>query len=223
MNVTPKLEERLRQLVHLFLAENARVNLSAFRTEETCWIGNVLDALAAQEVLRVPAQARFLDLGTGGGFPLLPLAVALQAVSFTGMDATGKKIDAVRRIAASMGLENVVVICGRAEALGRDPRLHERFDVVLARAVAEVNVLLEYCSPFVKQGGTIVLWKSMDIDGEMKDSAHAQKELRCAFRQSIVYDLPGDFGKRQLLIFEKTGRVSGNYPRGVGVAKKKPL
>lgn len=227
MHLTPDLEQRLRQLVQIFLVENAKVNLSAFRTEESCWIGNILDSLAAlddlsQLVTRNP-QLRVLDLGTGGGFPLLPLALSLPAVHFTGLDATQKKIDAVRRIAEAMELKNVELISGRAETLGNDKRYREQFDVVTARAVAEINVLLEYCSPFTKVGGKIILWKSMDIDQELKESEKAQKEFRCALKDRHIYELPGDFGKRQLLIFEKMGKLSNSYPRAVGVAKKKPL
>lgn len=227
MTFSAHVEKQLHELVGLFLAENATVNLSAFRTEEACWMGNITDSLAALEKLKSLAASRSslaaLDLGTGGGFPLLPLALSLPEVHFTGLDATRKKIDAVKRIANVMELKNVELIAGRAETLGHDRKYREQFDVVTARAVAEISVLLEYCSPFVKPGGHVVLWKSMDITGELKESERAQKELKCEFRSSHVYELPGDFGKRQLLIFEKTEKSSGKYPRAIGVAKKKPI
>lgn len=221
------LEKKLRLLVRLFLAENAKINLSAFRTEESCWTGNVLDSMAGVEILSKFAirnpKFRVLDLGTGGGFPLLPLALSLPAVHFTGLDATQKKIDAVRRIADAMDLKNVELISGRAETLGHDKRYREQFDVVTARAVAEINVLLEYCSPFAKVGGVAILWKSVDIDRELKESERAQKEFHCELRDRHIYELPGGLGKRQLLIFEKMGKLSGEYPRAIGIAKKKPL
>ncbi len=235
MQLHPDLEQRLHELVKFFLSENAKTNLSAFRTQESCWIGNILDSLA---VLQLPSPllsaakdgggvggggVKILDIGTGGGFPLLPLAVSLPDAHLTGMDSTQKKIDAVQRIADALGLKNVDLLCGRAETLGHHPRYREQFDIVTARAVAEVNVLLEYASPFVKPQGKIILWKSMNIDRELHDSATSQKELRCKLVTQHVYELPGDFGKRQLLIFEKTGKISGNYPRAVGVAKKKPV
>ena len=233
------LEKKLRMLVDVFLIENAKLNLSAFRTPESCWTGNILDSLAvvgnsplpqAGEGLGVRAGNKsstsvvsILDLGTGGGFPLLPLAVSLPSARFTGMDATLKKIDAVGRIVEQMALKNVELICGRAEALGRVARHREQYDLVLCRAVAQIAVNLEYCSPFVRPGGRIILWKSMDVEEELKTSGHAQKELRCRLTAAHVYELPGDFGKRQLLIFEKAGKLPDMYPRAVGVAKKKPL
>lgn len=224
-------ENRLRELMKMFLEENAIVNLSAMRTPEKCWVGNILDSLAVLDESSPPLHAawrggrgvRCLDLGTGGGFPLLPLALSLPDSQFTGLDSTQKKIDAVQRIADSMELKNVDLISGRAETLGHDKRYREQFDVVTARAVAEISVLLEYCSPFVKPGGKIILWKSLDVDQELKESESAQKEFHCTLADRHIYELPGGFGKRQLLIFGKTGKLSNAYPRTVGVAKKKPL
>lgn len=220
-------EQQLRKLVTVFLEENAKVNLSAFRTQEGCWIGNVLDSTAAVELFesfRIPNfEFRILDIGTGGGFPLLPLAICLPEAHLTGMDSTQKKIDAVNRIKDSLGLKNVNLICGRVEVIGHAKQYRETFDVVTARAVAEINVLLEYASPFVKVGGKIILWKSMNAEKEVSGSKKAQDALRCPFKESHIYDLPGDFGKRQLLIFEKKSPLSGTYPRAVGVPKKNPL
>ncbi len=214
------LEQRLKELVAAFLIENAKVNLSAFRTEEKCWIGNVLDSLAALDV--IGSAEKILDIGTGGGFPLLPLKIALPQVHFTGIDSTQKKIDAIARIVDALGfISNLDLLCGRVEDLGHHD--WEDFDIVTARAVAEINVLLEYATPFVKVGGKIILWKSMDIDQELKDSVNAQRELNCRLVDHHVYELPDGFGKRQLLIFEKTKPLDKKYPRGVGVAKKKPL
>ncbi len=228
-------EQRLHDLMKIFLKENEKVNLSAFRTEQACWTGNILDSLSLLETLpklfTFPVRPRpgghfslsILDIGTGGGFPLLPLALNLPNIHFTGLDSTQKKIDAVQRIADAMDLKNVELIGGRAETLGHDRKYREQFDSVTARAVAEINVLLEYCSPFVKPGGKIILWKSLDVDQELKDSEKAQKEFHCTLKDRHVYELPGDFGKRQLLIFEKTSKISAKYPRAIGLAKKKPI
>jgi 16S rRNA (guanine527-N7)-methyltransferase len=214
-------EEKLKALVSLFLEENEKVNLSALRTPEACWTGHVLDSLSALESL--PATGSVLDLGTGGGFPLLPLAMMRPELKFVGLDSTRKKLDAVSRMAKTLGLKNVEILSGRAETLGHDRRYREKFSAVLSRAVAELNVLLEFCSPFCAPDGAIVLWKSMAIDEELRAADKAMKELKCELKDSMVYDLPGDFGKRQLLIFEKTGKLDARYPRDVGVPKKKPL
>jgi 16S rRNA (guanine527-N7)-methyltransferase len=219
MHVSVEVENKLHELVTVFLEENAKINLSAFRTEEACWTGNVLDSLAAADLM----NGDVIDVGTGGGFPLLPLAMSHPECSFTGVDATKKKIDAVQRIADAMHMNNVTLIPARAESLGHDKHYREKYDIALARAVADLSVLFEYCSPFVKPSGHIILWKSLMIDQELLSSKHAQKELRCTLVKKIDYELPGDFGKRQLLVFEKTGPLPTTYPRPVGIAKKKPL
>ncbi|MFH0770136.1 MAG: 16S rRNA (guanine(527)-N(7))-methyltransferase RsmG [Candidatus Peregrinibacteria bacterium] len=228
-------ETKLKELVSVFLRENAKINLSAFRTEEQCWIGNILDSLAVMETnvlhnllpTRNPnlnlSPLKILDLGTGGGFPLLPLALCLPTCSFTGMDATGKKIAAVQRIIAALGLKNCAVIEGRSEELGHDPHLREQFDCVLARAIAPVNVLLEYCAPFAKVGGSVILWKSTAIEEELQQSLLARAELSCHLKEQHRYRLPDPFGERMLVVFEKTFRAAEKYPRAVGMAKKHPL
>ena len=217
-------EQRLRELTAAFLEENAKLNLSALRTEEACWIGNVLDSLPFLEVLPQLGEVRAVaDVGTGGGFPLLPLAMALPDVTFTGIDSTGKKIDAIGRIAGKMGLKNVRLVAERAEVLGRDAAHRERYDVVLARAVAPLVTLLEYASPLARDGGHLVLWKSLHIEQEAQDSLHARSELSVKQIATHRYTLPGDWGERQLLVFRKTSPLSERYPREVGMPKGHPL
>ncbi len=231
----PGLEPQLRRLVAAFLEENTKVNLSAFRTEEQCWKGNVLDSLAVLELPIFEATrsaplpsgegwgVRVLDLGTGGGFPLLPLAIALPHAQLTGIDSVRKKTDAVARIAASLRLTNVRTLTGRAEALGRDPAYREQFDIVTSRAVASLSVLLEYAAPFVRPQGHIVLWKSVAIEREVQDSLLARAELSAHLVHRHMYDLGEGWGKRQLLVFQKTAPLSEKYPREVGMPSKRPL
>lgn len=223
----PETEEKLRELLTVFLEENKKLNLSAFRTEETCWIGNISDSLAFLDVLPslliVNGQLSIVDIGTGGGFPLLPLALALPGHQFTGIDATRKKVDAVHRIIEKLNITNARAIIGRAEELGHDYRHREQYDCVLSRAVGELPTLLEYCSPFAKTGGHIILWKSLTIEQELIGSLRAAKEFQCELVTQHRYTLPGNFGERQLIVFHKTSALSGTYPRTTGLAKKKPL
>lgn len=168
-------------------------------------------------------EVRILDLGTGGGFPLLPLAICLPHCSFVGLDSVQKKISAVNRIMNAMNITNVSLICGRAEELGHDQAHRGQYDIVLCRAVAEINVLLEYAAPFAKVGGHVLLWKSMMIEQELQNSLLARAELTCHLKGSHTYELAGNFGKRQILIFQKTSKTSDKYPREVGLPKKTPL
>jgi 16S rRNA (guanine527-N7)-methyltransferase len=221
MSLSAEQEARLRELLHVFLEENKQLNLSAYRTEATCWTGNILDSLPVLPLLS--GVKTVLDLGTGGGFPLLPLALLLPEVKFTGLDSVKKKIDAVQRIVNTLGLPNVQLLVGRAEELGHDETHRERYDMALSRAVADLSTLLEFCSPFVRVGGKIICWKSLSIEEELKSSVNARMQLQCRLIDHLEYDLPGDWGKRQLLIFEKTKTLPREFPRKVGEPKKEPL
>ncbi len=224
MKLSSGLEQRLRELMRVFLAENEKLNLSALRTEERCWVGNILDSLALFDAMPdSPIGFRLLDLGTGGGFPLLPIAIARADLQCTGLDAVAKKVRAVERIVGQLGLQNVKLVIGRSEELGHDPHHRERYAAVTSRAVAPLPILIEYASSFVKVGGTMVMWKSLHIDEELEGAKNAMKELHCELVRNYEYELPDDFGKRQLLIFAKTAATPKQYPRAVGMAKKKPL
>ena len=230
--------QRLKDLNRVFLEENAKLNLSALRTEHLSWMGNVMDSVAIVEsgLGEVKSNTQVLDIGTGGGFPLLPLAICLPHIQYTGLDSTQKKIDAIQRIIDALDISNVQLICGRTEELGRNTTYREQYDIVTARAVAPLNVLLEFASPFVKPGGKILAWKSMNIDQELQESLLARAELSCQLVDTYTYNLddwlPNDsnqdsqgagWGKRQILIFEKRHTLDKKYPRDVGVPKKNPL
>lgn len=226
VHLAPDQEKSLHTLVQVFLEENRKLNLSAFRTEETCWVGNVLDSLAFLELLpglTLPLNCRILEVGTGGGFPLLPLAVCLPQHTFVGIEATKKKVAAVQRIADALALRNVELVWGRAEELGHDEKHREKFDLVLARALAELPSLLEECTPFARVMGYVIAWKSLAIDRELRDSLLARAELSCHLTAQHAYEPPPPYGKRQLLVFQKTATTPEKYPRDIGVPTKKPL
>lgn len=219
-------QQRLRDLLAAFLVENAKLNLSALRTEDAAWNGNILDSLPFLELIEqgvIPAPSSILDVGTGGGFPLLPLAIMLPDTRCVGLDSTGKKVEAVKRIAQSLGLGNVELITDRAETLGHDSTHREHYDVVVSRAVAPLHTLLEFTAPFTKPGGSVVLWKSLHAEEEIAASARAQKTLRCRLVGRHAYDLGEDLGSRQLLVFRKSAGMSRVYPRPVGIPKKDPV
>jgi 16S rRNA (guanine527-N7)-methyltransferase len=212
------------QLVSAFLAENEKINLSALRTPEACRIGNVLDSLAFLDIVeRIGEPKTLLDVGTGGGFPLLPLALALPQSRLSGMDSTGKKIDAIARIAQALGIGNVMLSKARAEDAGHDKAHREQYDVATARALAATATLAELLSPFVKIGGHVVLWKSMHAGEEIAAAQNALKLCKLDLAFTHTYALPGDFGERQLLVLKKTGPLPRMYPRENGMPGKMPL
>ena len=207
----------------LFLTENTKINLSAYRTEEQCWHGNILDSIVGIHQAEFGRMTSVLDLGTGGGFPLLPLAILFPYTRFTGLDSTTKKIDAVQRIINTLGLTNVDLVVGRTEELGRDNSFREQFDFVLSRAVAPLATLLEFMSPFARVGGTLMCWKSLTIEEELVASIQARMQLKTRLAERREYTLPGDYGTRQILLFQKTAMLPSEFPRDIGIPKKEPL
>ncbi len=228
--LSPEQDQKLARLVDVFLAYNSQINLSAFRTPEHVRVGNVLDSLAflesAEQLLGKDWREQkltILDLGTGGGFPLLPLAIVMPNARFVGLDAVRKKIDAVKAIAKELGIENAELVCNRAEDLARHEDVRAKFDIVTARAVAPLNVLLEYALPFLKVGGIAVFCKSLHIADELRASLSASTELRAKLTGNFTYTLPEDWGQRTILVFKKIEPTPEAYPRRNGLPKIKPL
>lgn len=218
--------EKLENLCGVFLEENSKLNLSAFRDHDACWVGNILDSIASLELdllKNLPEGSRIADAGTGGGFPFLPLALCMENHSFTGLDSTAKKLDAINRIANTCDIRNAVTHCGRLEEVGHDSQYREQFDVVTARALAPLNVLIEYCTPLLKPNGFLLAWKSMNTEEELRDALPACSELSCHRIGKHEYELPGDWGRRQILIFQKSALTPKKYPRQTGLPKKHPI
>ena len=221
----PIMKEKLSYLTTVFLEKNKDINLSALRTFDACYTGNILDSIAAYDFLTENTKPNntIIDIGTGGGFPLLPLALYLPDRRFTGVDAIAKKIKAIEEIATTCGIENTSFVTDRCEVIGQLKKYRETFNICTSRAVASLAVLLEYMAPFVRPDGFLLCYKSMQIEEELEASLHAQKVLHCPLIQQISYTLPGDFGTRQLLVFQKKDTLSKEYPRAVGIPKKTPL
>ena len=219
-------QNKLEELIRVFLEENTKINLSAFRTPEHCRIGNVMDSVAILDAFSEAewkSVSAILDIGTGGGFPLLPLSIALPSTKLVGIDSTGKKIDAVKRIVSSLQVQNAELHAGRLEDLARDEKFAESFDMVTARALAPLPVLLEYTAAFLKIGGIAAFWKSTKVADELASSARAQQILHMSYQRMFEYELPENFGKRAIVFFKKIARTSKEYPRKTGIPAQRPL
>lgn len=161
-----------------------------------------------------------LDVGTGAGFPLLPMACAADGVSFTGMDATAKKISHIRETAEFAALSNVSAVSGRAEELAKG-ELRQSFDLVCARAVAALPVLIELCAPFVRVGGHFCALKS-HIEEELEPADRAGKLLGLTNIAVIDYEIPGG-DTRCLVLYRKTAPTPAKYPRRYAEITKRAL
>ena len=213
--------EKLEKLTDLILEWNEKINVTAIRERDAFIEKNVIDSLKLARLPEFRNADRILDLGTGGGFPGLPLAVLFSDKKFVLADAIAKKLKVVEDTAHKLGLANVTVIHGRAEDLGRKKELREGFPLVTSRAVANMSTLSEYCLPFVKQGGCFIAFKTETAEEEVAAAAGAIAKLGgCLVR--IDTDADGENG-HTFAVVKKTSATPKEFPRKAGTPSDKPL
>lgn len=199
-------------------------NLTAITEPEEVLKKHIIDCLfAAKTVNDLGGDGkRLLDVGSGAGFPSLPIAAALPELDVTAMDATAKKTVYMNETAALAGIDNFRAVNARAEEAARSG-MGESFDIVSARAVARLNVLMELCAPFLKVGGYFVAMKGAAADEEAGEALRAAEKLGMVFEKKIPYTLPGLDDARFLLIYKKESKTPDLYPRNFSQISKKPL
>lgn len=202
---------------------NTRMNLTAIQEPEMVRIKHFLDSLTCWCVMRDSPGERMIDVGTGAGFPGLPLKIIYPAMQLTLVESVGKKIAFCRHIIDVLELDRVEVVQGRAEELGQDPKYRERYDWTVARAVANLPVLTEYLLPLARVGGQMLAMKGESGPAEAHSAEHAIRVLGGHLRKLIPITLPGIVEERYLIVVDKTATTPSTYPRRVGVASKKPL
>lgn len=209
--------------IRLLLAWTSAINLTAIRDAETAATAHVLDSLSAVTPLRARGVTRLLDLGSGGGLPGIPLAVALPAAEVLLVESIGKKARFLATVVEAIGAGRTVrVAATRAEELAADPHQRGRWQVVTARAVATVAELVELGFPLVEPGGAVVAWKRGDIGAELDAASVAIKALGGGSLEVVdVRDVPGVDGHR-LVIATRTGRVPDTYPRDPAARARRP-
>ena len=217
------------RLFDIYLRElldwNQRVNLTAIADPVDVQVKHFADSLAC--LLAFPkidlAQARLIDVGTGAGFPGMPLKILRPELCLTLLDSTRKKTLFLEHLAKALGLPDVTVLTARAEEAGRDPAHREVYDLVTSRAVAEMAALAELCLPFARVGGRMIAQKKADIHDELRGARRAIGVLGGRLLPVQAYGLPGLPEPRWLVIVEKVRPTPPQYPRRVGLPARKPL
>ncbi len=248
-----KLEDAARQLGLYLSAEhlaafqryyeelvewNQRFNLTTVTGYEEVQLRHFLDSLTCllalpgwgQEVVgsRLPFVCRpqpwlCLDVGAGAGFPGLPLKIVCPELKLTLLEATRKKVEFLVHVADDLCLKDVEVLWDRAEAVGQNPHYRERYDVVVARAVAEMPVLAELCLPFCRAGGRFIAQKGPEAAAEVEAARVALERLGGAVRELKEFSLPGRGELRTLVVIDKVAPTPAAYPRRPGIPAKRPL
>lgn len=215
-------DEQLEQFdiyARLLVEWNEKMNLTAIIEPEDIVIKHFADSLALLDYAEVRDNAKIIDVGCGAGFPSLPLLIARPDIKLTMMDALNKRLTFLDAVLSETGL-HAELVHSRAEELGKDADYREQYDVATARAVAPMNVLSEYCLPFVKVGGEFVALKGSNDD--VSPAENAIKTLGGELKNAVSYKLPnGD--SRSIAIVKKISQTPTNYPRNNKRISTKPL
>ncbi len=226
LNITlPEAAARqLAAYVDLFLQTNQQFNLSATKTAEEFWPRHVLDSLTVLPGLTdLPEGATVIDVGSGGGLPGLPLAIALPHLHFALLEATGKKARFMEQSIAALSVPNAAVLHERAETAGHDRRHRQSYDAAVTRAVGPMNVLLELTLPLLRVGGRLLAMKGPTLEQELSQCGEALDVLGGG-EVTVVDAYPEGFGIHTVIaIIEKARPTPRAYPRLPGIPKQSPL
>jgi len=223
LQLSPKQVELFELFEKELLEWNEKFNLTAIRKPEEIRSKHFLDSLTVLQGFKEPKPMRMIDIGTGAGFPGIPLKIAYPHLRLTLVESVGKKADFCRHMVDVLHLEKVDVIQARAEDLGHQAGQREVYDLAVARAVAAMPVLAEYLLPLVKVGGRVIAQKGESAPAEVHAAEHAVKVLGGRVQQLKSIILPGVADERFLVLIDKIATTPSIYPRRAGLAAKRPL
>lgn len=202
---------------------NQKINITSIEDDEEIYLKHFIDSVLLLNKDNMNENKKIIDVGTGGGFPGLPLKIINDNFEVTLLDSLRKRIDFLKEVSNVLNLKNVKLIHGRAEDFGQNKEYRENYDICVSRAVAPLNVLSEYCIPFVKVGGYFAAYKSDNISQEITNSDKAIRELGGIIKEIREISIPGADIIRKIVIIEKIETTKAKYPRKAGKPSKDPL
>ena len=215
--------EKFQRYYELLVDWNEKINLTAITEKTEVATKHFLDSILITESGKFTSGAKVIDVGTGAGFPGLPLKIFDESLNVTLMDSLGKRINFLNEVINELSLENVETIHSRAEDLGQDKNHREHYDIAVSRAVANLSTLSELCLPFVKVGGYFISLKGPNVENEIADAKKAIKLLGGEIENVVNYDIPGTDLNHNMVIIKKVSNTSTKYPRKAPKPAKEPL
>ena len=215
--------QKFQKYYELLVDWNEKINLTAITEKTEVATKHFLDSILITESGKFTSGAKVIDVGTGAGFPGLPLKIFDESLNVTLMDSLGKRINFLNEVINELSLESVETIHSRAEDLGQDKNHRECYDIAASRAVANLSTLSELCLPFVKVGGYFISLKGPNVENEIADAKNAIKLLGAEIENVVNYDIPGTDLNHNMVIIKKVLPTSTKYPRKAPKPAKEPL
>ena len=225
LTLSEKQKEQFYQYYELLIEWNKVMNLTAITELDEVVTKHFVDSLLLIKVIPNLDQTAYkcIDVGTGAGFPGIPLKIAFPNLEMTLLDSLNKRVGFLNEVINTLGLEKIQAVHGRAEDYGRNPIYREQYDLCVSRAVANMSTLSEYCIPFVAKGGHFVPYKSGKVEEEVKQASSAVKKLGGEMGEVMTHILPGTDVERTFIPVKKMTITAKKYPRKAGLPSKEPL
>jgi len=223
IDINEKHIEKFEIYKLLLLEWNEKINLTAITEDAEIYEKHFFDSLTPITTKLFEGNKKILDLGTGAGFPGIPLKLLRDDLQIVLMDSLNKRINFLNEAIKALKLKGISAIHGRAEELSIKPEYREQYDICISRAVASLSTLSEYCIPFVKKGGHFISMKGPDVEDELKLSSNAIKQLGGELQEIKYIKFPNNDIVHSLIIIEKIKETPTKYPRGGGKPRKNPL
>lgn len=215
--------DQFEKYFDLLIDWNDKINLTAITEEQDVITKHFLDSLMCLESGVIGDNASVIDVGTGAGFPGIPLKIAKDGLNVILLDSLAKRLNFLNEVIDNLNLKNIKTVHARAEDGGRDDNLREKFDVAVSRAVANLSTLSELCLPFVKVGGYFVSMKGPGVDEEIANAKNAIRILGGEIERVVPYDIPTTDLQHNLVIIKKISPIPQKYPRNAPKPAKQPL
>ena len=213
--------EQFYQYMNILIEWNKFMNLTGITKPEEVITKHFIDSLTVLD--KIDKDASVIDVGTGAGFPGIPIKIAFPDTKIVLLDSLNKRIKFLNEVIQKLGLKSIETIHGRAEEFGRNKKHREKYDIAIARAVAPLNILLEYLMPFAKVNGKCLCMKGSSSEEEIKNSKNAVKILGGELIETEEFYIPNTDIKRRIVQINKNKETNNKYPRKAGTPSKEPL
>ncbi len=221
MNISEEKANLFNEYKEILLDWNEKINLTAITNEKEIILKHFIDSCTILKYIQ--GKEKVIDIGSGAGFPGIPIKIMNQELNITLVDSLNKRVNFLNEVINKLKLTNIEAIHARAEELGRIDKYREKYDIATSRAVANLSTLLEYLMPFVKVGGKCICMKGPNIEEELKSAEKAIKELGGELEKVDNFYLPNSDIERNLIIIKKVKEINFKYPRKAGMPAKVPI